>query len=127
VFAARYTDLLGVNDIGVVYLRISAALSGPMNTCMVRYDRATGLMALRDDAGTWLPGAIPGGAGIQQNGQCAIHAASSSVASTGNTLIFNASLSFTPAYAGAKNVYLYAATVGGAVTDWQQRGTWTVP
>ena len=36
-------------------------------------------------------------------------------------------ITFTGGFAGSKNVYLWASTVGGANSGYAQRGTWTVP
>jgi hypothetical protein len=36
-------------------------------------------------------------------------------------------MTFKPAYGGAKNVYMYAASGGGINSGWQDRGDWTVP
>jgi hypothetical protein len=32
-----------------------------------------------------------------------------------------------PAFAGAKDVYLYGANMAGFNSGWHQRGTWMVP
>ncbi len=126
-FAAQFTDPLGIADLAVVHMRVAdAANGGATNTCQVRYEPATGLISLRDDAGNWMSGAVPGTLGAQQNSQCALSVAGSSVAAVGQTLTVSAALSFTAAYAGPRIINLYAATVGGANTGWQQRGTWTV-
>jgi hypothetical protein len=84
-------------------------------------------LSLRDNAGAWLPGGSIPGATTQQNSQCSINFATSSAVLSGNNLTLNVAVTFKSAYSGNKNIYLYAATVGGAITDWQQRGTWTIP
>jgi hypothetical protein len=125
-FTALYSDLAGATDLAQVYLRFATTPTGPANVCMVRYDRASGLLALRDDAGVWQPGATIPSATTQQNSQCSIDFAGSSAVLSGNDLTLTIVVSFETAYAGAKNIYLYAANVGGEIADWQQRGTWTV-
>jgi hypothetical protein len=42
-------------------------------------------------------------------------------------LTLNLAMTFQHAYAGAKNIYMYAADVSGPNSAWQQPGTWTVP
>ena len=46
--------------------------------------------------------------------------------SNGNTLTLNVTVTFQPAFSGAKNIYLYAVDVSGSNSGWQQRGAWTV-
>jgi hypothetical protein len=126
-FAAEYSGVAAVTDLAHVYLRFSTALTGPANVCMVRYEQASGLLTLRDDAGVWQAGAPISSETTQENSQCSIDFAGSTVVLSGNSLTLTVAVTFKPAYAGTKNIYLYAAMVGGATTDWQLRGTWTVP
>jgi probable HAF family extracellular repeat protein len=126
IFSAQYSVAPGATNLLLVQLRFATGVSGTTDTCMVRYDRAADLIALRDDAGVWQSGAAPGSAVVQQNTQCAIDIGASSVAINGDTLTFNAAMSFRAVYAGAKNVYLNARSVIGATTGWVLRGTWTV-
>jgi hypothetical protein len=125
-FSALYSDSAGTTDLAQVYLRFATAPTGAANVCMVRYDRASGLLALRDDAGVWQSGATIPSTTTQQNSQCSIDFAGSSAVLSGNDLTLTIVVTFETAYAGLKNIYLYAANVGGEITDWQQRGTWTV-
>jgi hypothetical protein len=125
-FSAQYTDAAGVNDIATVYLRFSNSPNGPNNICMVMYNRATARLSLRDNNGTWLAGLPIPSSATQQNSQCSIHFANSSASASGQTLTLNVAVTFASAYAGAKNIYGYATTVGGTNTDWQLRGTWTI-
>ena len=41
---------------------------------------------------------------------------------SGNTLTLNLAMTFKPAYAGAKNIYLYAVDISGSNSGWQLRG-----
>jgi hypothetical protein len=94
---------------------------------MVRYDRAAATLSLRDDAGVWQAPSPFAIGGTQQNSQCSVNFPGSSASVSGQTLTLNVAMSFKVAYAGAKNIYAYASTNAGAITDWQQAGTWTVP
>jgi hypothetical protein len=49
------------------------------------------------------------------------------LSSSGSTLTLNLAMTFEPAYAGAQNIYMYAADVSGANSGWQSLGTWMVP
>jgi hypothetical protein len=61
------------------------------------------------------------------NSQCSVNVAMTTVMASGNTLTLNLAVTFRPAYAGAKNTYMYAADISGSDSGWQQLGTWTVP
>jgi len=127
VFSAQFSDALGATDLALVYLKFDTAAPGGTNTCMVRYDRAAATASLRDDAGVWQSPQPFALGGTQQNSQCAINFSGSSASVSGQTLTLNVAMSFKVAYAGAKNIYAYASTNAGAITDWQQAGTWTIP
>src|SRR6185295_14240456 len=67
----------------------------------------------------------PGVAGNVSNSQCTLSSGGSSVSSSGNTLTVNIVLTFQPAFAGAKNIYLFALDTAGLKTaGWQNVGTW---
>jgi hypothetical protein len=68
-----------------------------------------------------------GASATLQNSQCVVNGASSSAAWSGDDLILKLSLTFEPAFAGAKYIFGYAFTVGGLVSGWQTLGVWTVP
>ena len=53
--------------------------------------------------------------------------ASATVALSGNNLTLNVSMTFKPAFAGAKNIYLHDVDLSGASSGWQQLGAWTIP
>jgi hypothetical protein len=61
-----------------------------------------------------------------QNSQCAIAVGSSSKSDSGAALTLNLAMTFKAAFAGAKNVFMYA-TNGTQNSGWQDRGDWTVP
>jgi hypothetical protein len=70
---------------------------------------------------------VPGAATTLQNSQCSVNVGASSLSSSGSTLTLNLAMTFEPAYAGAQNIYMYAADVSGANSGWQSLGTWMVP
>jgi glucose/arabinose dehydrogenase len=129
LFAAKYSDTAGASGIGAAFVWfLSTSSSSAVNSCLAYYNRAANTLALLNDAGTaWTTAAI-GSAGTLQNSQCTLTLGASSTAVTsGNLLTLNLAMSFKPAFAGAKNVLLYAANVAGMNSGWQARGTWTVP
>jgi hypothetical protein len=68
-----------------------------------------------------------GAATTLQNSQCSLNVAATSASMNGNTLTLNLAMTFKPAFAGAKNIYMYGVDVSGPNSGWQQLGTWTVP
>jgi hypothetical protein len=124
-FALQYSDGLGATSLSTAWVWFSATFGSAANSCMVYYDRPGATLYLINDAGSqWLPGA-PGSGATLQNSQCSINLATTSVALAGNTLTLNLAMTFKPAYAGAKNIYMYGADISGANSGWQTRGTWT--
>jgi hypothetical protein len=65
--------------------------------------------------------------GTLQNSQCVLNGSGSSAVGSGNSLTVTASLSFKPALAGAKTIYLYAEGSTGLSSGWVSRGAWTAP
>jgi hypothetical protein len=127
-FALQYSDTAGAASLQTVWVYFNSSLANPAtNTCLLYYNVAANLINLAQDSGsTWVT-ATPGSATTLQNSQCSLNVAGTSVVRNGNTLTLNLPMTFQPAYAGAKNIYLYAADVSGSSSGWQQLGTWTTP
>jgi hypothetical protein len=127
-FTAVYSDPNGAGDLSEAMLLVNTGVTGA-DGCYVYYQPQSNLLYLNNDAGNgWLtPGLTPaeGGTGTSSNSQCTLHAGSSSVAMAGNNLTLGVTLSFAPAFVGAKNVYLYALGVSGQSSGWLTEGTWT--
>jgi hypothetical protein len=128
LFTSTFSHAAGVSSLSLMYVKIHTAPSGATNTCMIRYDRAPLRASLRADNGTWMPDTPVGSIGIvQQNSQCTVDFKNSSVFASGQSLSLTTRITFSPAFAGDKNIYLQATSVFGESTGWQQRGIWTVP
>jgi hypothetical protein len=124
-FALQYSDTAGATNFSTVWVWFNAAFAGGANSCMLYYNRAAGVLNLLNDAGAqWMPG-TPGASATLQNLQCAVNLAASSAVLAGNTLTLNLAMTFKPAYAGAKSVFMFGADAGGTNSGWQTRGTWT--
>jgi hypothetical protein len=124
-FSFVFTDPKGYTAITSASVIIGAALSGS-GTCYLYFGRANNAIYLANDSGTaWLVPKTVGQSGTVQNSQCAVNAAASSTAGSGNNVTVNLALSFTPAFTGAKNVYM--EVYDGQDSGWVQKGTWTVP
>jgi hypothetical protein len=125
-FALQYSDTFGPGNLTWVWASFSASVGNGSNSCLMYYQPSTNQVNLMNDAGTAWTAATVGAAGTLQNSQCLLNVAATSVALNGNTLTLNLAVTFTAAYAGAQNIYMYAADVAGSNSGWTQRGTWTV-
>ena len=95
------------------------------NSCYLQFNHPSNTLYLRNDAGTaWLGPVNLGSAGTLENSQCSVNSELSSFSGAGTTLTVDLALSFKAAFAGAKNVYMYAADTMGLNSGWQQKGTW---
>ena len=122
-FQFLYSDPNGYADLASLYGRFNASASD-VSACSFRYDRASNYIYLYNDAGTaWLGPVILGNQ--LTNSQCTLGAGSTTP--SGNNLTLNLTITFTTAFAGAKNVYMQAVDAASASSGWQTRGAWTVP
>jgi hypothetical protein len=128
VFGFQFSDSLGAADLSTVWMYITPGFSSSSsaNTCILYYDRAANRLNLENDTGTAWSGAIVGASGSLQNSQCSASLSSASVTQSGNNLTLSVPLTFTGAFTGTKQVWMYA---GGsrANSGWQHLGDWTVP
>jgi hypothetical protein len=125
-FTLQYSSNLGATNVSTAWVWFNATLaSTSANSCLLYYDRSAGGLNLLNDGSTWLQGMLGSNRSLF-NSQCAVDLAGSSVTSSGNTLTLTLAMSFSTAYAGAKNIYLYAANGAGVNSGWQTRGAWTV-
>jgi hypothetical protein len=125
-FAFLYSDTAGAASLGSVWLWFNPSLTVSPNSCEVYYLPSTNQVGLLNDAGSaWTTGTV--GAGTLQNSQCSLNLAATSVNSSGENLTLNLPMTFLAGFAGAKNIYMYAADVSGSNTGWVQRGSWTAP
>jgi uncharacterized repeat protein (TIGR01451 family) len=127
-FALQYADPLAATDLSTVWVWFTSNFNTATsaNSCLLYYARATNQLLLLNDAGTAYSSATPGAAVTLSNSQCSINAAAASVTASGTGLTVNLPVTFTPAYAGTKSTYMFAAG-SGANSGWQSMGTWTVP
>jgi uncharacterized repeat protein (TIGR01451 family) len=126
-FSFVYSDGNGFTDLATTYMLVNATLNWP-GACSTYYDRsANALWLLNDAANLWMGPVTPGAATTLQNSQCSLSGAGSSVSGSGNNLTINLALTFKAAFGGTKNIYMNAQDSGGLWSNWQLRGTWTVP
>jgi hypothetical protein len=123
-FSAPFTNPGGASAFTSAYLLINFGFDA-RSGCYVQYlPSSNGLYLLNDTATAWTGPITPGTGATLQNNQCTLNGIGSSVASVGNALTLNAALTFKPAFADNKIVYLFAYTAT-ANTGFQTAGTWT--
>jgi hypothetical protein len=126
-FAFLYSDPNGFDDLPWAQMVFHVNLNSPVNSCYAHYNRPANLVWLLNDAGTvWLGPVGLGIGGTVENSQCIVNAGGSSSSGVGTDLTVNLALTFKPAFAGAKNIYMQTQDEDGLATGWQLRGTWTV-
>ncbi|MGA3241286.1 MAG: hypothetical protein ABSG03_33905, partial [Bryobacteraceae bacterium] len=126
-FTLQYSDTAGATAISTAWVWFNAAYSstGAPGSCMVYYASATNQLFFLNDAGTaWSP-ATPGAAATLSNSSCSMNAGTASVTSSGTNLTLNLPMTFTTAYTGVQNVFLYASG-SSANSGWDALGQWNV-
>jgi len=124
-FVAHFFDVNGASDIRRAQVIFNASQS-PVAACDVIYHPAANTLALYQEP-TWSPALVVGTVATLQNNQCTLNVGNSSVVSNGADLTLNLALTFNTAWAGSKNIYLFADDLGGLNTGgWQLRGTYRV-
>lgn len=124
-FTLQYSDTAGATNLQQVWAYFNASLANPAsNACMLYYNSASNQINLLNDAGTaWLSATL-GAASTLQNSQCSLNVATATVSRSGDVLTLSVTVTFQPAFAGSKNIYLHAVDVSGANSGWQELGTW---
>ena len=123
-FAFVFSDLAGAANIASAQIVINGAFGGT-NSCYIAFQTgASNLLYLASNAGAFQSPLPVGSAGTLQNSQCAVNLGASSVSLSGNTLTLNLAMSFTSAFAGAKNIYMLASNATFN-SGWVVNGNWT--
>jgi Beta-propeller repeat len=124
-FAFQFSDSQGAAHMSSVSVLFNSSLS-TVSACSITYNPAANTLALLTDAGAAPAGTITPGSGSQQNSQCTLSGAGSSVSISGNVLTLNLALAFQSTFVGSQSIYLQAASPDGS-TGWCLGGSWTVP
>jgi len=124
-FAFKFEDSHGEADISSIQIDINATLTSAAS-CYIDYNRASNAIYLADNAGNWQGPLTIGSHGTLSNSQCSLNAGTSSMSASGNTLTLNLVVTFEPAFAGAKNIYM-AVLNPTLNSGWSKKGAWTVP
>ena len=103
---------------------VNSQLDG-RNACYVYYPTAEKAFLLIDDSGTKSNQAAAG-ATVIENSQCSLDIPRSSARAESSGVTLTLALKFKPAFAGGKQIFLYAETSDGANTGLLSRGSWNV-
>ena len=124
-FGFQFSNASGVTDLTTVSVLFNST-PNVTDGCSVVYNRVANSLSLLTDAGGPPAGPIAPGSGAEQNSQCVLNGAGSSVSVVGTVLTLNLAITFLPPMAGATNIYMQSANLSTA-TGWGLSGGWTVP
>ncbi len=122
LFTFQVSDSLAATDLTTVGVLFNTSASA-VSACTVMYNQPQNALTLLTDAGAAPASSIAPGSGSQQNSQCTLNGAGSSVTTSGNTLTLNLSLSFQASWVGPKTVYMEAVNPYQSGT-WLTEGRW---
>ena len=111
------TNLIGM---AMLFNTTSATVT---NACDIVYDRNAGTVALTWDSGAGSDPKALGSSVVLKNSQCQVGAVTA--AASGLSQIITLSITFTAAFSGTKNIYMYGSDAG-LNTGWVLRGTYLV-
>ncbi len=122
VFNFVFSDSQSVNNLtGMVMLFATSV--GTQNACYISYDRVVGRISLLWDSGLGSDSRPITGSTALRNSQCTVGISTATI--TALSYVVSVTVTFKPAYAGQKNIYMYA-TNGSINSGWVQRGTFLV-
>jgi hypothetical protein len=126
-FTAVFRDPNGVNDLQQTYFLINNPL-GLTNGVYIYFIPATNTVYLRDDANTTFgAGAVAGTAALLSNSQVTLDVSRMVVTRSATDLTVTFPLTFRPAFAGLRVIYMWGVDYEGAFPPpWQVMGTFNV-
>jgi hypothetical protein len=125
-FTMTHSDGNGASDLVYTYWLMNSSLTWP-GSCGLRYDRSANKLQIINDQGmAWQTGITPG-SGTLSNSYCTIQGSGVSVSVSGNNVSVTFPVAFKAGFKGTKSIYLNAMDARSAVSEWQYRGSWTVP
>ena len=122
IFTTVFSDAGGGSLISNLTVLINSALYG-INACVIQAG-ASGIYLYNDNSSAILGPLSP--AGTLANSQCTLNGSGTSVTNSGTTSTLTLSISFTAAFGGVKNIYMYASDIFGNSSGWQNKGTFAV-
>jgi hypothetical protein len=126
VFLATYRHPSGFGQLATAQFIMTNG--GGKHACWVQYRPESNALWLMNDSQEGQLGPVtPGESRSVQNSQCVLHGIGSSVSGGGTDLALQIALTFKPAFAGERGLFLFTEDAGGHVANWQLYGNWRVP
>lgn len=122
-FTVAIDDAAGGETIAFVYFLIDRSINGA-SACMVIFT-GNQLTLLNDSASAWLGPIVPGSGASLTNSQCTLRSSGSSATVSGSRLTLVLNFTFTPAFSGGRNIYVYTGDTAGNISGYKLMGTWT--
>ncbi len=111
-----------ITDIAVLF----APTVNTTSACFILYDSVANTLSVSYDNPALGTTELPlGSTGIAFNSQCALNTANSTVVFGTTSVVLTLDLTFSSAFSGTKNVYIYG-NEASTNTGWVERGSWTV-
>jgi hypothetical protein len=124
-FSISVSDAGGASYINAIAVLISPTAS-TMNACFILYDRLANTLSVSYDNPALGTTALHlGSLGYTSNSQCSLNSANSTVIIGTNSIALTLDMTFSSAFSGMKNIYVYGGEAASN-TGWVQRGTWNV-
>jgi hypothetical protein len=125
-FTAVFSDPNGYQSLSGIHMLVNSSVSGT-NACWIYYDAVGKVLWLAsDNAASWSSTAVASTTTVQ-NSQCQIAGSGISVTGSGANLTLNVPITFKPAFAGTRNIYMSASDKSGSASNYIQTGAWNVP
>ena len=125
VFQFTAADPDGATDLLGMMILISPVSGG--KACVLFYDRASGLVALADDALAFPWAGYVGTAATIENTRCSIALGGASALASGTNVNLTLPVAFKGGMTGQQTIYLYTQDRAGAYAGWDARGSWEAP
>jgi hypothetical protein len=120
------SDANGYSDLANVAVVINSTLTSS-SACYFQYHPNTNALYLANDQGTnWFGPLTLGSANSVQNSQCIISGTGSTISLSGNAATFTVNITFKPAFAGHRSIYVLGFDRAGLNTGWVTLGSWNV-
>jgi hypothetical protein len=123
IFTVTFSHPVSYNNIRSARVLIHEQIQGE-NSCYIYYTRAGFNVYLHNDEGNSLGTPMPFD-GILQNSQCWVNDQGSRISHDNTRLTLFLAITFKPGFTGPKNIFANVEDVNGAVSGWQNLGTWT--
>lgn len=123
-FQFQFSSVNGYSYLDVLYALIGSN-TGAANACLVQYLPGSDRLYLYADRGASILGPIaPGSTSSLTNSQCTISGGGVAVSKSNTSITLRLSLSFSPGFAGARNIYGNSFDIAHNSSGWQTLGTW---